>query len=218
MRTFKNVGKAALAVMLLTAIVISMAVLVRIVKAAPVDTYHSRWERIKDSATEDGANFATTIDLASNEGVWASKTSEAYHIKTTSMGQGYGASIGGAWVFAFYGTTTNDDTFSFTLVGWAQENGMAQIICEGDGILGTQDVVTEPNGDAITNGLWADTINLDETTKWPSVAVYNSGDNQVAIIVVDLTGLEWIDFVTYGVDGGTSGGEADTLGVYGRRY
>lgn len=196
--------------------------------AEPIDRYNTGWIRIEDSAAEDAADFATTIDLAGDEGVWASKTSEAYRITTYSTNIGsrvnLGISAGTKWMFAFYGTDAADETFSFDLVGWAAENGMAQIMCEGNGILGTQDVVTEPNGDAITNGLWADTIAIDEQTKWPSydgalgdpgTSIFNSGDNEVALLVVDLAGIEWIDFVTYDVAGGA---EASTLGVYGRRY
>jgi hypothetical protein len=102
------------------------------------------------------------------------------------------------------------------MVGWAKTNGMAQVLCHGDGVLGTQDVVIEPNGDSITNGFWADTINLDATTKWPSIASYNdAGANEVAILVVDMTGVEYVNFYTYDVNGGS---ECATLGVYGRRY
>ena len=64
---------------------------------------------------------------------------------------------------------------------------------------------------------WADTITLDETTKWPSVAVYNSGDDQIALIVIDTTGLEWIQFVVYAADAATSE-EAGAITVYGRLY
>lgn len=81
---------------------------------------------------------------------------------------------------------------------------------------------------------WADTINLDQTTKWASaiadpnmaagygklpgtLGVINSGDNEVACLIVDLTGLEWIQFVIYDADGET-GEEAGNITVYGRRY
>ena len=214
----KNYGKTIVATILIVACVFALT-MVYISEAEPLDTYHGEWARVKDSAVEDGTNFAATIALATNGGDFADMTAGAYHITSRRYTmQPETASPGGAWMFAFYGTTTNDDTFSFNLVGWSKTNGMVQVICEGDGVLGTMDVQIEPNGDAITNGFWADTITLDETTKWPSVAVYNSGDNECAILVVDLTGLEWIDFVTYGVDGANSAGEADTLGVYGRPY
>jgi len=79
---------------------------------------------------------------------------------------------------------------------------------------------TDDNTDStvqINPAFWADTINLDETTKWPSVAVYNSADNEMAFIVVDTIGLEWIQFVIYDADAAT-GEEAGDLTVYGRRF
>lgn len=69
---------------------------------------------------------------------------------------------------------------------------------------------------------WADTINLDETTKWPrdgdanNITVYNSGDNETAFIIVETKSLEWIQFVIYAADAATSE-EAGDITVYGRR-
>ena len=85
---------------------------------------------------------------------------------------------------------------------------------------------TDNNTDStlqINPSFWADTINLDETTKWPrdddanNIMVYNSGDDEVAFIVVETTGLEWIQFVIYGADAAT-GVEAGDIAVYGRRW
>lgn len=192
-------------------------------KAEPLDTYHSSWHEIRATATEDGDDFATVLPLATNKGDFANKPSGAFRISSRpTFGRAEGFSPGSRWMFAFCGQHEADDTFSFNLVGWAKTNGMAQIICEGNGVLGTQDVVIEPNGDTDPNMFWADTIALDEETKWPGsfndangVRVFNSGDNEVAILVVDTTGLEWIQFITYDVAGGA---EAASIGVYGRRY
>ena len=213
----KNYGKTIVATILIVACVFALT-MVYISEAEPLDTYHGELEQVKDSDPNDGQTFAGVLALATNEGAFGSKLSDAYHITSRRYTmQPESASPGGAWMFHFYGTDAADETFSFTMVGWAKDNGMAQVICEGNGILGTQDVVTEPNGDAITSGFWADTIEIDETTKWPSVAVYNSGDNECAILVVDMTGLEWVSFVTYDCDG-TTGVEAASIGVYGRPY
>ncbi len=220
----KNLGKSIIAILLIIAVILSVVFMVKLTFAEPLDTYHSEWVRIKDSAAEDGATFAASLALDANEGIFSSKPSGAYHIVSRGIAdQPYTSSAGSKWMFAFYGTDAADETFSFTLVGWAKGNGMAQIICEGDGVLGTQDVHTEPNGDTITNGYWADTISLDETSKWPldmggdgaNAQVYNSGDNEVCILVLDLAGLEWIDFVTYDVAGSA---EASSIGIYGRLY
>lgn len=83
----------------------------------------------------------------------------------------------------------------------------------------------------INPAFWADTITLGETTKWTStingavassgnkgtLEVINSGDNEVAGIVVDLKGIEWIQFVIYDADAATSE-ESGALTVYGRKY
>jgi hypothetical protein len=215
-----QIGKVTAATLILLGLCIAGVVIFhqpKQLKAEPLDTYHSRWHLVKAVAAEDAADFATTIDLAGAEGDFAHKTANAFRIASFQSGYGRheGYSPGSKWMFAFCGTDAADETFSFNLVGWAKANGMAQVICEGNGVLGTQDVVIYPGGGTATNAYWADTIELDETTKWPSVAVYNSADNEVAIIVVETTGLEWIDFVTYDVGGGA---EAASLGVYGRRY
>ncbi len=224
MRTKLDVMVVIMIAFVMGMLLAPMSRYVKIAHAEPVDQYQGSWMRIEDSAAEDGANFAATLNLDGDEGAWASKTSEAIQLRPQNPTRAGGYSYGSNWMFAFYGTDAANETFSFTLVGWAQTNGMAQIICEGDGILGTQDVVTEPNGDSITNGLWADTISLDEQTKWPNydgslgtpgVSVHNSTDNEVALLYVNLAGIEWIDFVTYDVAGTA---EATSLGVYGRRY
>ena len=79
---------------------------------------------------------------------------------------------------------------------------------------------TDDNTDStvqINPSMWADTINLDETTKWPGVSVFNSGDNEIAMLRVDTTGLEWIQLVVYDADAAT-GEQAGDIACYGRRY
>lgn len=216
MKTVK--GKIFLSLML--ALVIGALIVLFTIpsKAVPIETHHSSWHLVRDTAAEDAADFATALPLATSEGDFANMTTSSFRISSynvvSSRSEGY--SPGGAWMFVFCGTDAADDTFSFTLVGWAKTNGMAQVICEGNGILGTQDVVLYPDdGATATNAFWADTITLDETTKWPSVAVYNSGDNEVAFILVDMTGLEYVYPYIYDAAGTA---ECATVTVYGRRY
>ena len=96
---------------------------------------------------------------------------------------------------------------------------------------------TDNNTDStvqINPSMWADTITLDEITKWSgavadpntiygydkmqgNITVLNDSDNQVALLVVDLAGLEYIQFVFYDCDGAT-GEEAGDIRVYGRPY
>ena len=202
----------------------SFYAMLKTTQAEPLDTYHSSWHIIRADATEDAADFATALPLATSEGNFANKPSGAFRIVPTGgwdFGEGY--SPGSKWMFAFCGDHEDGDTFSFNLIGWARLNGMAQVICEGNGTLGAQDVVIQPDGTADANGFWADTIALDEETKWPGtsigdtngVHVSNSGDNQVAVLIIETTGLEWIQFIVYDAAGGA---ECATVAVYGRRY
>ncbi len=304
-RVTREIGKVSVVITLLLVVVAALIYGTLPTKAEPVDTYHSSWHLVRETADEDAATFAAAYDLTT-EGNFASKDSSTvlaggpFQIRSTNAGAGphEGYSAGGAWKFAICGKNYNnvDDTFSFNIIGWSKINGMLQTIAEGNGVLGTQAVIVYPDGgdalgelvsetsvsydDAggvqdnyftvtnqgfdgavvgmlayvtgtdITSGyyqvtvvtdsnnikiavtatddntdstvqinpaFWADTITLDETTKWPSVAVYNSADNEVAFIVVDTTGLEWIQFVIYAADAATNE-EAGDITVYGRRY
>ncbi|MHC4739777.1 MAG: hypothetical protein ACYS9Y_12805 [Planctomycetota bacterium] len=223
----KQVGKAIGVMLFVLSIVLIVSLFTR---ADPVDQYHSGWKLIRETATEDGATFAAVYNLASDGGNFANKDSSTvanggpYQIRSH---QGRGTeyeSSGTRWVFAICGGAAINDTFSFNVVGWARINGMAQVICEGDGVIGTQDVVLYPDDSATATSVWwADTITLDETTKWTSsanegtLAVLNSGGNEVALLVIDLAGIEWIQFVFYDADDAV-GGEADPITVYGRPY
>lgn len=85
---------------------------------------------------------------------------------------------------------------------------------------------TDDNTDStvqINPAFWADTLSIDEKTKWvrdgdaANVQVYNSGDNEVAVLVIETTGLEWVQVVVYSADAATSE-EAGAIAVYGRRF
>ena len=203
-------------------------VVVKPLLAEPIDTHHSSWHVIRANAAEDDTTFAAALALQTDEGNFANKPSGAFHIVSGDVpGRGEGYSPGSKWMFALCGTHEDGDVFSFNVVGWAKTNGMAQVICEGDGVLGKQDVVIQPDGTADANGFWADTINLEAQTKWPGtqdangfvnssgIGVYNSGNDEVAILVIETTGLEWIQFIVYDATGGA---QCATVTVYGRRW
>ncbi len=191
--------------------------------AEPLDTYHSGWHVIRATAAEDGATFAAVIDLAASEGNFANKDLNITTFRIPSVNAGVGPSegisAGKAWVFVFAGTDAADETFSFDLVGWRKTNGMAQVICTGNGILGTQDVVLYPDDSSTTatNGFWADTIEIDDVTNWPGgIGLYNEGGgNRVTMVIVDMTGLEYVYPVIYDAAGSA---EAATITVFGARY
>ena len=300
-----RIGRTTLAAVMLALFCIAPFVIYRMAGAAPLETYHSSWHLVRETAVQDHNSFAEVYDLTT-EGNFANKNSATvlnggpFQIRSTTVPGTEGSSPGAIWAFAICGKNYNntDDTFSYDIVGWAKDNGMLQVIGEGAGALGTQAVVVYPDGGdamgvefsvtdanythatttlSVTNGgfdggvvntmiyvgssnetkltsgyyeittftdantivisgasstdnitaadvtvqnnpaFWADTITLDETTKWPGVSVVNSGDNEVAMILVDTTGLEWLQFVIYGADAAT-GEEAGDITVYGRRY
>ena len=223
MKTFILKNKLEVAGIVLLAIIIPLFYWATIAQAEPLDTYHSSWHVIRANAAEDASTFAGALALATDEGNFANKPSGAFHIVSGGDGGAEGTSPGSKWMFAFCGTHEDADTFSFNLVGWAKTNGMAQVVCEGNGILGKQDVVIQPDGTADANGFWADTLTLDETNKWPGpfadcndgVQIRNSGSDEVALLVVETTGLEWIQFIVYDATGGA---ECAAVTVYGRRY
>lgn len=191
--------------------------------AEPLDTYHSGWHLVRATAAEDGAALASVIDLSASEGDFANRNLNitTFRIPSVKAGTGpnEGISAGAAWVFVFAGTDAANETFSFDLVGWRKTNGMAQVICTGNGILGTQDVVLYPDDDSTTatNGFWADTIVIDDVTSWPgNIGLFNEGGaNQVTMVIVNMTGLEYVYPVIYDASGGA---EAATITVFGARY
>ncbi len=310
MKKFMRTGRIILSVLFLLAVMAGTIIYIQPVRAEPIDTFHSSWQLIRETADQDGDTFALVYNLTT-EGNFANKDSSTvanggpYRIKAYTTGISTDNWLSAKWIFAFCGKNYDvandnvvDNTFSFNIVGWSKANGMLQVMAEGDCILGTQAVIVYPDtGDAlgelvsetsvtythntetytVTNGgftgaavgmmayvtgtnltdgyyaittvtdvntiimsgmsstdnntdstvqinpsFWVDTINLDETTKWPrdgdgnNVMVYNSGDNEVAFIVVETADLEWIQFVIYGADAAT-GIEAGDITVYGRK-
>jgi hypothetical protein len=149
-------GRILLAGLLLLMLVVLIAVGPFVSLAEPLDTYHQGWSLVRETANEDGANFAAVYDLTGGAGTsnFAGKDSSSvlnggpFHIRPT--GFPVPVSPGSRWQFVICGEARNgaDDTFSFDVVGWAAGNGMLQKIVEGDGVLGTQTVVTYPDDGA----------------------------------------------------------------------
>jgi len=311
MKKLIRYGKTLVLVMAIT-VVVALLLLLPTTRAEPLDTYHSSWHLVRAMGDEDGASFAAVYDLTgvgTTNGDFASMDSGSvvsggpFHIATMNSEFGEGYSHGSKWMFSICGKNYNakDDTFSYTVVGWAKTNGMLQEICSGTGALGTQAVVTYPDGtDALgelvsetsvaythastkftvtnegfdgvvagmlaritgtgytneiidittvtdsnnivvnvssssTNGtdstvqinpaFWADTVVVTDLTRWPldvggdgaNPQVYNSTNNEVAFLVLDLTGLEYIQFIIYGADAAT-GEQSGDIRVYGRRF
>ena len=210
-------GRVVISTILLLMIAAALTLCLLPVQAEPLDTYHSDWNLIRDTGSEDGGDLDAVYDLTS-EGGFASKGADAFHIvsKDVITTQG-GISAGAAWDIVVSGGIDEDDTFSWTLVGWARANGMLQVIANGTGAIGTQAVVIYPGGIADPNAFWADTLVItDSPVLWNTVEVLNSGNDNVAFLHVDIAGLEWLQFIIYDADG--SGTEAANLTAFGKRY
>lgn len=317
MKTIKRYGRALILPVIIFCIA-ALFVWIAVSQAEPVDTYHIGWYLVRAADDEDGATFSAVYDLTgvgTTNGDYDSMSDDAFEIPPGFWSRpGNQSSPGTKWMFAICGKNYNntDDTFSFDVVGWARSNGMQQKICEGDGVLGTQAVVTYPDGDDalgelcsltgvtythatttfvdtddaggfdgavagmlaritgtnITNGIvqvttvtdantiicsgatstdnttdatvqinpafWADTINIDSITKWSgalsdpntdsgyyrmagNIAVLNSGNDQVALLIIDTMGMDYVQFVFYDCDAAT-GDESGDLRVYGRPF
>ncbi len=64
-------------------------------------------------------------------------------------------------VFYFCGGTAADRKFGYKIWAWRSENGMAELVVQGTGVLGTQAVVKYPhNGATATSKFWADTLSI----------------------------------------------------------
>ncbi len=156
MKKLMRYGSALLVMICLVVLVVFVAVFFATTsKAAPVDSYHSSWHLVRETANEDGASFAAVYALAGIESNFASKDSSSvllggpFRISSRNVaGPDEGWSAGQTWEFMFCGENRNDvdDTFSFNAIGWNKLNGPLQNICEGNCVLGTQSVVIFPDG------------------------------------------------------------------------
>lgn len=137
--------------------------------AEPRDTYHSAWQLIRETASEDGADFSTVYDLTL-KGNFANKDSSTVANGGPFQIRSYESGVSTAtdwksdkWMFVICAENfdvgndnTIDNTFSFNVVGWAKNNGMIQNLAEGDGILGTQAVILYPDDSANAFGALVD--------------------------------------------------------------
>jgi len=65
-------------------------------------------------------------------------------------------------VFYFAGGDAPNDEFDWNVYGWRNENGPAELVANGTGVLGTQAVVKWPHNNADVSGAyWADTLEVD---------------------------------------------------------
>ena len=170
-----------------------------------VVVYPDSGDALGELISETGVTYATSNDVytVTNEGFDGAVVGMLARVITDNDSN---------LTSGFYQVTTVTDTNNIRMSGTTSSNGT------------TCSVQMNP-------AFWVDTINIDETTKWTStiahdaaasgnkgvLEVINSGDNEVAALVVDLTGIEWIQFVVYVADAATSE-EAGDITVYGRKF
>jgi hypothetical protein len=96
-------------------------------------------------------------------------------------------------VFSFIGGNDPDDAFTWNVYGWRNENGPAELIANGTGILGTQAVVKYPhNPDAsATDRFWADTLEVDGEYWMKEVEATAHSNNSVSKLWFDTCGYRY---------------------------
>lgn len=101
--------------------------------------------------------------------------------------------------FYFAGGNAADQTFTWNVYAWKNENGPAELAATGTGILGTQKVVKYPhNGLATTNlsgvaadRFWADTLAVTQSYWLKRVDATTIGSNSVGKIWFDTAGYRY---------------------------
>lgn len=162
------------------------------------------------------ANENTTlIDLSVDGGT--SKPTNAVRLPHTGKDMPVNA-----LVFYFCGGPTYNKTFGFKLWGWKPQ-GMAELICEGVGTIGTQAVVKYPDTDIdAPNRFWAKDLHISSEILQYHVSdcFYEDCSEQskdacahCAKLYGDNAGYEWIYCEIIDADG-ISEGEAGWISVY----
>jgi len=169
------------------------------------ETYHAPYTLLRAEANED----ATALDLTT-KGDFANMPATAVR-----LGSNAGANNAvGALQLIFCGGAAADKTFTYTIYAWRTGNGPAEFVATGTGTLGTQAVVAYPHNRATaTAKFWADTLTV--TGRWNKTVTSTdtSGNNQVAKLLFDFCGYEYIYVEISSADGST-GTEAGNVSVY----
>lgn len=95
-------------------------------------------------------------------------------------------------VFYFGGGDTNNDAFTWTIFAWRNENGPAEIVADGTGILGSQAIVKYPhNGITATSKFWADTLAVSNDRWLKEVEATSVGGDSVSKVWLDAAGYRY---------------------------
>ena len=137
----------------------------------------------------------TAIDLTANGGDFASKPTAAINLGTADDGTAHTTQA------EFSACMTDaDGTAGCTITYWGWRVGI-NATCGGPAVklfsittaaIGTMDVVKFPDGSTATAGFWVHQGTVTGYALNVTNSVYNSGNNNVLLVRVDLMGYAWI--------------------------
>ncbi len=177
-----------------------------------LDTYGDGYKLGRAEADEN----ASAINLASNGGAAASRSTDIYTVDTTDWGKGQRNSqlhaifCGGIDA----GTDPADKTFSWKLYAYKDAYAPAEYWAYGTGTLGTQDVVKFPNNLAVSAlRNWADTLVVTASYAPRTVYATTGAHNSIAHLYWDHCGYKYFYFELSSCDGST-GTESGAISVW----
>jgi hypothetical protein len=178
----------------------------------------------RPAADENGASGAPSIFVNQTAGDFDSMPSgvidildPAYLDPTTETSKGkaltHYSKVNGLFL-SFTGGDAANDTFTYDIYTWANENGHAKHSVNGTCTLGTQQVVKYPhNNVSVSDKFWADTISVTWENHPKEVeSTSTTGRNSIAELWFDMTGLRYL-FVQISKAGGT-GTEAEDVSAF----
>ena len=176
----------------------------------PLATPSHPWALLRAGATEDNTAAYT---LSSKDLDYSTIIKSPANCEVTDgiidTYRQFGRTANGIWVICYTdGTDIANDTFDFELFAWKAHSsgpGIKVFSTSSNGcIAGSRTCIKDPvDGGTITAGLWVDTIGLDSGTNWPGgVVVYNSANNDIAVIEFDLGGCRYLHSNVFNAAGG----------------
>lgn len=186
------------------AVIIVMLLLLVMGAASLKVTYHSPYAVLRAEADED----STALDLTS-KGNFGNKPAGAVELKANDSYEGLQNYV----ELIFCGGAAANKTFNYKVYAWRKYNGPAMLVCTGTGTLGTQAVVVYPQLGNATSKFWADTLTVADRWLTDVTSTDTTGNNEVAKLVFDTCGYEWLYVEISSADGAT-GNEAGDVSVY----
>ena len=163
---------------------------------------------VGDGNSQDYDSNSLLIAALKDAGDFAHKPTGALKLSTA-----FGSPMDNLQLY-FLGGIADNNTFSFTIVGWRAENGPAEFIASGNAILGGQKVLLYPEtGLTATNRLWVDTIVLTDHEWIVDPVVGNNAENGVASLIIKISGLKYFWVYITNADNTTTT-EAGYIRVY----